>query len=268
MGYSSIHLNMNLLCCVDVETTGLDFSRHEILQICILPLGPDLIPTREFPFFYVKIKPEKIEEIDDGALKLHRRLVTDCLLHGMERWSAVARLEEWFSRLKIPPRKSIVPLGCNYGGFDRDFLREFLGGPASYRGIFRDDYRDVMLAALHHNDLADWHTERCPFPKVNLRYLASQLGIQHIGRHDAMSDCIITAEVYRRMMRYKDVFTFASKQQSCQHSWNINYTCETCAALHPNYDSLIRTKVGAEQLPSEEEPSCKLSIEDSITGQV
>lgn len=125
------------------------------------------------------------------------------LTYGIERWSAVELLREWFYKLKLPERKKIVPLGANWS-HDERFIREFMGGPESYEEIFRSDYRDVQKTALTLNDMYDWHSEAIPFPKVNLAYLCSCLGVEQINKHDATGDAIATAEVYRKLMRLKD----------------------------------------------------------------
>lgn len=203
MGRSSVHLNGNLLCAIDTETTGLNFVQNEILQLCILPLGPDLKPSQEYRPFELKIKPEKLDTADPQADRINRGLLQAAMTDGIERWTAVDFLSDWFKKLKLPEKKKIVPLGCNYS-FDRDFLLDFVGGPLSYEEYFRNDYRDVMLTALAINDMCDFHSERIPFPKYGLTYLCSCLGVEHRNRHDAVGDCIATAEVYRRLMRFKD----------------------------------------------------------------
>lgn len=203
MGYSPVHYNGNLLCSIDTESTGLKAGFHDILQLCVLPLGPDLKPSREFPHFEIMIRPESPQRVDAKADKVNKGLMHSALTYGIERWSAVELLREWFYKLKLPVRKKIVPLGANWS-HDERFIREFMGGPESYEELFRSDYRDVQKAAGTINDMCDWHSEPIPFPKVNLSYLCSVLGVQQINKHDATGDALATAEVYRRLMRYKD----------------------------------------------------------------
>ena len=59
-----------------------------------------------------------------------------------------------------------------------------------------------MSTALFFNDLADHHVEQIPFPKVNLRFVATRLRLEmDEGKfHDALYDCITTAKVYKRML--------------------------------------------------------------------
>jgi DNA polymerase III epsilon subunit-like protein len=148
------------------------------------------------------MKPRRLENIDLEANKINRGRVTQAINEGMEPETAEERLREWFQSLRLPVKKSIVPLGSNYA-FDRDFIMDWLGGPLSYGEFFRNDYRDTSLTGLMLNDMAFWAEDRIPFPKTSLKYLCSQLGVAHVNAHDAVGDCLATIEVYRRLMRWR-----------------------------------------------------------------
>lgn len=198
---SSVHMNGNILCVIDTETTGLNPFKNEIIQLAVLPLTPELNPSKDTPFFDILIKPERLDEIDLEADKVTRGLVVEAINHGMDKWTALDRFTEWFyETLKPPYKKKIVPLGHNFANHDRPFLVEWTAGPASYDEFFRSDHRDTMTTALMFNDLADIRNERPPYPKYNLKYLCSCLGIPHEHRHHALSDCLVTAECYKRML--------------------------------------------------------------------
>ena len=47
MARGMIHLNGNILCAVDVETTGLEVGFHEIWQIAVLPLDSNIKPNKD-----------------------------------------------------------------------------------------------------------------------------------------------------------------------------------------------------------------------------
>lgn len=203
MGYSAVHLNGNLLCAVDTESSGLVPGEHDILQICVLPLGADLTPSKDFPHFEIKIRPENPKCGTGEADKVNKGLLQNCILYGIERWAAVELLREWFYKLKLPMNKKIVPLGANWL-HDYEFLKEFMGGKLCIEEIFRSDYRDVQKLALAINDMHDWFSEPIPFPKTYLEYLSTTLGVAQINKHDATGDALATADCYRRLMHYKD----------------------------------------------------------------
>ena len=198
---SPVHMNSNLVCSIDTETTGLDFVEHEILQLCILPLNSDYTLSKKFPYLHLKIKPRKLDPKDENTVKFNKKLIVDCLNYGMDKDRAQDKVMEWFQSLKLAPRKQIVPLGCNYD-FDRDFIMDFMGGPLNYNYVFRSDVRDVQRAALHHNDMADFRSEQVPFAKYSLGALCSRLHIPHPNAHDAVADALATAEAYRRILRF------------------------------------------------------------------
>lgn len=56
------HLNGNLLCCIDTETTGLISGTHDIWQIAVLPLDENIQPLKGvFPFYMdIKIKDPSV----------------------------------------------------------------------------------------------------------------------------------------------------------------------------------------------------------------
>ena len=200
--HCATHFNGNLFCAIDVETTGLLFNKHDIIQIAIIPITPGFQPNLDVPYFHCLMKPRRPENIDEESNKINRGRVIEAMAHGLEPDTAEDRMREWFQSLNLPVKKTIVPLGSNFA-FDRDFIMDWLGGPLSYAEFFRNDYRDTSLTALMINDMASWAEEKIPFPKTNLTYLCSQLGVVRANAHDAVGDCLTTIEVYRRLMRWR-----------------------------------------------------------------
>ena len=56
------------LAFIDIETTGLNFLKHEIIEIGCVVTTPNLEIIEEFE---LKIKPENIENADPVALKVN-----------------------------------------------------------------------------------------------------------------------------------------------------------------------------------------------------
>lgn len=192
---SMMHLNGNLLCVVDVETTGLDFRKHEIIQICVLPVDEHLKPHPQIKPFIADIKPEKV--VDDEALTVTKSDLASVLLRGLDSFAVADYFSEWFDALNLAQGKRISPLAHNWP-FDRDFIRVWLGFE-TYEHIFDARYRDTQAIALYHNDRAFWRSELTPYPKVNLSYLAQVLKVPRL-RHHAVEDCLTTLECYRQLV--------------------------------------------------------------------
>lgn len=199
---SMLHLNGNLLCAVDVETTGVTPGHHDLVQICVLPLNSELKPFKDILPFYMDMQPKRPENIDPNAMSINKLKYSEILLKAIDPYKAADLFEEWFERIRLPFNKRISPLAQNWP-FDRGFIIDWLG-QKTFEYIFDGRFRDTMSAALFCNDRSCFANQPAPYPKVNIAYLASQLKIEHqsLRLHDALQDCIVTAEIYRRMMGY------------------------------------------------------------------
>lgn len=202
--YAMEHWNNKMCCVIDTETTGLDPNFHEIIQLCVLPVDSFFRPRRDISAFYVNIKPEYPERIDKKAAEVNKLDLAELMKTGFDRYKVLDMFEDWYNKLGIKlnaygnPNK-IMPLGQNYA-FDRAFM-QVLFGVEEYNRLFDYHYRDTMIGALYLNDQAGMHSERVPFPKVNLQYLATTLKVETTGAHNALADCLTTAEVYRLMCK-------------------------------------------------------------------
>jgi DNA polymerase III epsilon subunit-like protein len=202
--YAMQHWNNKMCCVMDTETTGLDPNFHEIVQICIIALDSNFDPMKGVIPFYVNLIPDYPERVDPKAIEINKMDMAKIMTSGFDRHKAIDMLGTWIQKLKIKGNKygganKIMPLGQNYG-FDAAFIKAWLGVD-QYNEWFDYHYRDTMHAALYMNDRAGMKAEKVPFPKVNLQYLATTLNIKSERAHDALSDCLVTAEVYKRMCK-------------------------------------------------------------------
>jgi DNA polymerase III epsilon subunit-like protein len=199
-----IHLNGNVICAIDIETTGLDPDKHEIYEIAILPLDHNLEPRTDILPFDTLIKPQNIDDIDwEGMRKVNNSdMVVKACEKGLDSFTVADYLAEWSARLKLPEKKKMVPLAHNWAGIDKLFIQKWLG-PLTFNELFHFHYRDTMTTALYLNDRADAHVEQVPFPKVGLQYVVSQLKIETNGRaHNAIEDCVTVAKVYKKLLTF------------------------------------------------------------------
>jgi DNA polymerase III epsilon subunit-like protein len=191
------HWNSHLLCAIDIETSGTDPERHDILQICVLPLKPDLTPDSRIIPFYIDMQPQRLfSEVDPMAMRVNKLDWHKLYETALDPWRVAELFEEWWQKLGLPLKKSIIPLAHNYP-FEDKWLTNWLG-PISMSHYFYQ-YRDTMALANSINDMADFNNEPWPYPKTNLAYLCSQLKVENINPHDAMGDCLATAECYKKM---------------------------------------------------------------------
>jgi DNA polymerase III epsilon subunit-like protein len=208
------HLNGNILCVVDVETTGPTPRYHDIIEVCVMPLDKFLKPSNGVMPFNMNLVPMRKDNIDFEALRIQRKYmdpetkdkicwkkdrIVDLTLKGCEPSRAADLFVEWWDKLKLPPFKRIMPIAHNWV-FDREFIIDWLGY-TTFDMCFDPRYRDTMAMSLYDNDIAGWHGVDFPFPKNNLAYLCSQLKIKRHASHTALDDCVATAEVYSAMVK-------------------------------------------------------------------
>lgn len=193
-----VHLNGNMLAAVDVETTGKIPGWHEIIQIAVVPLNHHLEPNDSIKPFYYEIKPEHKERAEKEAQTVHGLDLNHLVATAPDRWEVADWFDEWWQKLKLPFRKTLVPLAQNWQ-FEAGFLKDWLG-VESFCQFFHPYARDTMLTAIHYNDKAVMHGLPIPFKLVGLPYLCKLFGIVNTNPHDALADSIAEAAVYKKLL--------------------------------------------------------------------
>jgi DNA polymerase III epsilon subunit-like protein len=195
-----VHLNGRLLAAIDYETTGLIAGYNEIIQIGIVPLTADLRPNPEIRPFYHNIAPEFPERQEPGAGCIHGLDLNDLMLNAPSKDRVADLLVDWWERLELPSTKHLIPLAHNWS-FESSFGKAWLGD-SLFNSIFHSHARDGMLFAGSLNDIAAFAGLPIPFPLVGLNALARQLGVVNENPHDALSDSLAEAEVYRCLVQH------------------------------------------------------------------
>jgi oligoribonuclease len=132
-----------MLAWMDLEMTGLDPSRHVIVEIASLITDDDLAIVAEGPDLVVHATPAELAEMDDFVTAMHTR---SGLLDAMA--ASTLTLEEAgaqtleFLKLHIPEART-VPLAGNSIGTDRRFLATQLPEIEEYL-----HYRSVDVSTL------------------------------------------------------------------------------------------------------------------------
>lgn len=195
--FEIITFNHHVLAALDIETTGTEPDYHEIIQVAIVPLDINLDPLDVSPF-NMMIRPDHPERAMKDAMRCHGISMERLEIHPDKRQVADC-LEEWFRSLMLPFDKRLISLTQN-GLFDIPHMKAWLG-ERQYHRYFCFNGRDTMQFAMGLNDAAAWKNQPIPFNGVGLKSLADKLGVVLDNHHDALSDSIATAKVYREMLR-------------------------------------------------------------------
>jgi DNA polymerase III epsilon subunit-like protein len=193
-----IHLNGNMLASVDVETTGTVPGYHEIVQIALAPLNSDLQPLAGVTPFYTNLRPEHPKRVDLRSWQIHGLRLDDLIENAPSQEKAADLLLEWFESLHLPVSKRLVPLAHNWP-FECGFLKAWLG-PQGMDHVFHYHPRDAMGFAVTLNDKAVLAGRQPPFDRVSLSHLCQFFNVANPKPHDALSDALAEAEVYRAML--------------------------------------------------------------------
>ncbi len=179
------------LAFIDLETTGLDPRKHEIIEIGGLIVkqipeagrGPALEVISEFEF---KVKPKNLELADPEALRING--------YNDAEWLFAVDLEQ---ALKVLAEKAA---GANIVGqnviFDWLFLQEAFAktGITNTMHYHKIDVIPMAFAKFYHDD---------QMQNFNLRALAEKLGVKNERAHTALADVKTTFEIYKKLLDIK-----------------------------------------------------------------
>lgn len=173
---------------VDVEATGLDITKHEIVQIAGLLLDKQTLEEKQR--FVSYIKPQRWEQRDPEAMVINQLDLK--ILEDAPELSIV--LQQFFSTFP----NDIIP--TSYGG-SLDFT--LLPAACQSAGIpYPYDYHVFNLWPLCYWFMAQRNKLNNPkkFVGFELEDVARELGINPpAARHDAMVDCELEADVMHKL---------------------------------------------------------------------
>jgi DNA polymerase-3 subunit epsilon len=169
------------LAFIDVETTGLDPSRHEIIEIGVVVADPRTRETRGM--FDVRVRPGRIEDADPVAL-------------GINGWSPEAWADAVPLDVALVRAKPLLE-GALLAGHNVSFDRAFLDAAWRTTGVRPPDTDHHVLdtATLAWPLLAAGLVE-----SLSLDAVCKALGVDVGQPHRALADAQRSLEVARRLL--------------------------------------------------------------------
>lgn len=182
-------MKVHNLAFVDVETTGTDYDKHEIIELALIVVkqieregkGPKIEILGEYEW---KIKPERIEDADEQALRVNGYNEAD--------WIFASDLS---SVLKEFNKKAE---SCTFVSHNLVFDYSFVSKAYQKTGIENNmhygklDTISIAFARLYDAPQAD---------KFSLKFLCELLKVENAKAHTALADTRALVEVYKKLMR-------------------------------------------------------------------
>lgn len=165
---------------IDIEATGIDIRKHEIVEIGAVITTPDLEVIEEFD---IKIKPERLEDADPVSLKISH--------YNEKEWEEAMTLTEAM-QVFTEKVKDTIMVGHNVA-FDSGLLENAFSKTGILNTMHYHKLDTVSLA------WAKLHREP-DLEHFSLRELCLRFGIVNEKAHTALSDARATFELYKKLM--------------------------------------------------------------------
>lgn len=178
----------SVLAFLDVETTGLDPQKHEVIQVGVVlarqiardgNMGPSIEKIEEFE---IKIKPERIEDAEEDALRVNG--------YDEAEWMFAPDLKNAMEFL-AKKLEGTVQVSHNLT-FDAAFMEKSFerAGMENTMARYKLDTISIAFARLYNR----------PDVKYSLRYLCELFQIKNENAHTALADARALYNVYKKMM--------------------------------------------------------------------
>jgi DNA polymerase-3 subunit epsilon len=188
------------LAFVDVETTGLDSSKHEIIEVAVVfdtsvviradaSWANHLTIEGDIAYWTTRVKPERIEDAEPFALKING------YADKPQDW-AYAPSAAWVSDIlrELVTREGANPVLVGHNvSFDRDFLSNML--------LRQGFTQHVAHNVVDTGALAYEHLVPCGLESLSLDAVRRILGMPTEGAHRALQDAKDARTVYHRLSR-------------------------------------------------------------------
>ena len=184
-------MNEQKLAFIDVETTGLDITRHEIIQIGAVIVSQDGEIDDKFKFtvleeLELKVKPERIEDADKTALRVNG--------YSPDDWVFAYTLPEAM-KMFAEKTEGCIMVAHNMA-FDFAFITKAFSDTKVENKMHFHKLDTISIAYAKAQRKEDIN-------RFSLRSLCEFFGIENKNAHTALSDCRATHAVFEKLVNLK-----------------------------------------------------------------
>lgn len=177
------------LAFIDVETTGTNFEKHEIIELALIVVkqieregkGPKIEIVGEWEW---KIKPERLEDAEEEALRINGYNEIDWMF-AVDLKSAM----EDFNKKAASSTFVSHNLVFDYNFVAKAYQKTGVENNMHYSKL---DTISIAFARLYDAPQAD---------KFSLKFLCELLKVENSKAHTALADTRALVEVYKKLMR-------------------------------------------------------------------
>ncbi|MBI2610251.1 3'-5' exonuclease [Candidatus Giovannonibacteria bacterium] len=170
--------NESPISFIDLEMTGLEGSKHEIVEIGLVKVSQPKLEIIES--WDVKVKPEKLENADPEALRISN--------YDADAWKSAVSLKEMMKMLSAKIQNTIL------AGWNISTDYAFLDAASTKTGVQLDFHKRVFdITSYAYSKLGyEWS-------ELGLGGTAKKLGISNEKHHTALADAMACYEVYKKV---------------------------------------------------------------------
>lgn len=196
------HLNNNVICAVDIETTGNLPGFDDLVEISVIPLQ-GFNPDKSIMPFNIWMQPKRPENLKD----IKRKFVKERSAQACDPYTAVTMFEHWYEKLQLKHNKRIIPLSFAWPekmGFLMDWFDSSEEGEPYYYDYFDSlIYRDLLVLANYWNDVAHCRSIHYPFTKQRLHFMAQKMGVAWPRPSTTLSRCFTMIQIYNKLLQLR-----------------------------------------------------------------
>lgn len=173
------------LIFLDLETTGLEVQKHEILEIGAIKANPQK-PFSKIAELSLKVRPEHIENADKQALKI--------VGYSEKEWEGALGLKEALKQLEEFGQDGVLT------GFNVSFDWAFLD--KAYFALGKQDpfyYHRLDVMPMAYLTLFSKRSIK----RFSLGEMARAFGVPEFQKHRALDDARVTYNIFKKLFKLK-----------------------------------------------------------------